>query len=79
MSGWRKRQIQERESMNFTSDDPNYGSIQYTINPNIDLSKVTITTKIRDYLIDDLLIENYLELGDFTEANAIIDGIRNDR
>ena len=40
MSGWRKRQILERENMR--DEIPNY-RITYTINPNVDWSKVRLT------------------------------------
>lgn len=68
--------------MEFTSDDPNYGRIYYRINPDIDLSKVTYTSKnyvVRNELIDEMLVEAYLEKGDFTEAKTVIDRIRNVR
>ena len=79
MSGWRKRQILERENMR--DEIPNY-RITYTINPNVDWSKVRLTynkpqEKISD--VTDMLIEKYLSKGDFSEAIAIIDRIRNDR
>jgi hypothetical protein len=81
MSGWRKRQIQERQHMEFTSDDPNYGRVYYSINPNIDWSKIYYSSNkvVNNELIDEMLVEGFLEKGDFTEANEIIDRIRNVR
>ena len=77
MSGWRKRQIQEREHMEFTSDDPNYGRVYYSINPRSDLSFNYRLAK--GSAIEDEIIESYLSRGNFAEANAVIDRIRNVR
>lgn len=79
MSGWRKRQIQEREHMEFTSDDPNYKRVYYSIDPRADLSFNYRLAKGYITAIEDELVERYLSRGDFAEANAVIDRIRNDR
>ena len=78
MSGWRKRQIERKQNM-FTADDPNYGKVYYTIDPRADLS--FNYRLVKDYIlpIEDEMVESYLSRGDFSEANAVIDRIRNDR
>ena len=79
MSGWRKRQIQEREYMEFKSDDPNYKRVYYSIDPRSDLSFNYRLAKGYITAIEEEIIEGYLSRGDFAEANAVIDRIRNDR
>ena len=65
--------------MEFTSDDPNYGRVYYSINPRSDLSFNYRLAKGYTNAIEDEIIESYLSRGNFAEANAVIDRIRNVR